>query len=318
MSEPDTAQRPEDIKAVPVRHPGRWVAGAIILLLAVAIGNSIATNPRFGWGHVGHYLFDGRITHGVVVTIELTLVAQGIGVLLGVLLAVMRLSPNRLVSGSSWIYVWFFRGTPVLVQLLFWYSIGALYPVISLGIPFGPSFVHFSANSVITPFVAIVLALGLNEGAYMSEIVRAGIISVDEGQAEAAHSLGHDATADDAAHRAAAGDARDHPADRQRDDLDAEDDLARVGRRRQRPPHAGAEHLDANYEIIALLIVASLWYLAITSRALRRPVLPRAPLRARIDAGVAADAAAAAAPLLPGSGMTRCAAAIGDVARPHG
>jgi polar amino acid transport system permease protein len=102
----------------------------------------------------------------------------------------MRLSPNPLLSGTSWLYIWFFRGTPVLVQILFWGYISALYPRLSLGIPFGPQFVHFSANSAITPFVAGMLALGLNEGAYMAEIVRAGIISVEEGQTEAAQSLG--------------------------------------------------------------------------------------------------------------------------------
>jgi polar amino acid transport system permease protein len=109
---------------------------------------------------------------------------------LGVVLAVMRLSPNPLVSGSSWLYIFFFRGTPVLVQLLFWYNIGALYPQISLGIPFGPAFVHPDANTLITAYRAAILGLGLNEGAYMAEIIRAGIISVDEGQSDAARSLG--------------------------------------------------------------------------------------------------------------------------------
>ncbi|MGE5136800.1 MAG: amino acid ABC transporter permease, partial [Gemmatimonadota bacterium] len=109
---------------------------------------------------------------------------------LGVLLAVMRLSANPLLSGSSWVYIWFFRGTPVLVQLLFWYNLAALYPKISLGVPFGPSFVTFSANSLITAFTAAILGLGLNEGAYMAEIVRAGILSVEHGQAEAAQALG--------------------------------------------------------------------------------------------------------------------------------
>src|SRR5205823_7338741 len=92
--------------------------------------------------------------------------------------------------GTSWVYIWLLRGTPVLVQILFWNFIAALYPTIGLGIPFGPSFVHLNANSLITPFVAAMLALGLNEGAYMSEIVRAGIISVDEGHHDAAHALG--------------------------------------------------------------------------------------------------------------------------------
>jgi len=115
---------------------------------------------------------------------------MAIGIALGTLLAVMRLSPNPLVSSASWLYIWFFRGTPVLVQILFWYNIAALYPRIPLGIPFAPEFTSFDASTVITPFIAGMLALGLNEGAYMAEIVRAGMISVDEGQTEAAQALG--------------------------------------------------------------------------------------------------------------------------------
>jgi polar amino acid transport system permease protein len=186
----DSGARPEDIRAVPVRRPGRWVAAAIVLVIAAALIRSVVTNGRFEWSVVGHYLFDPRIRHGAVITIELTVIAMAIGVSLGVLLAVMRLSPNPLVSGASWFYIWFFRGTPLLVQLLFWYNIAALYPTIALGVPFGPSFIHPNANTVITPFTAAILGLGLNEAAYMAEIVRAGIISVDDGQADAAQSLG--------------------------------------------------------------------------------------------------------------------------------
>ena len=186
----ETAGRPEQITAVPVRHPGRWVAAAIILVVAASLIRSAATNPHFEWSVVGHYLTDQRVLEGLRVTLELTVIAMAIGVALGVLLAVMRLSPNPLVSGASWTYIWFFRGTPVIVQLLFWYYISALYPKLGLGIPFGPSFVHPNVNSLIKPFVAAILGLGLNEGAYMAEIVRAGIISVDEGQTEAAQSLG--------------------------------------------------------------------------------------------------------------------------------
>jgi polar amino acid transport system permease protein len=182
--------RAEEIKAIPVRHPGRWVATAILLFLAVALANSIATNRRFGWGIVGHWFLSRRILDGVVVTLELTATSMAIGIALGIVLAVMRLSPNPLVSGTSWLYIWIFRGTPVLVQILLWYNIAALYPRFSLGIPFGPTFTHFNASSLITPFVAGMLALGLNEGAYMAEIVRAGIISVPEGQTQAAQSLG--------------------------------------------------------------------------------------------------------------------------------
>jgi polar amino acid transport system permease protein len=183
--------RPEEIKAVPVRRPGRWIAAAIVLVFAAAVVNSIVSAKGFEWHVVGHYLFDSRILHGVWTTIYLTFLSMIIGIALGILAAVMRLSPNPIVSGASWLYIWFFRGTPLLVQILFWYNIAALFPHISLGIPFtGPVFVHESANSLITPLVAGLLALGLNEGAYMAEIVRAGIISVDEGQTHAAQSLG--------------------------------------------------------------------------------------------------------------------------------
>jgi polar amino acid transport system permease protein len=186
----DSVGRPEDIRAVPVRRPGRWVGAAIVLLVAVALVRSVATNPRFEWDVVGEYLFDERVLEGLRVTVELTVIAMAIGIVLGVVLAIMRLSPNPLVSSGSWLYIWFFRGTPVLVQLLFWYNIAALYPKIALGIPFGPAFVHPNANTLITPFTAAILGLGLNEGAYMAEITRAGIISVPAGQADAARSLG--------------------------------------------------------------------------------------------------------------------------------
>jgi polar amino acid transport system permease protein len=188
----DTAEpvRPDEIKAIPVRRPGRWVAAAIILYLTAAIVKSVATNPRFEWGIIRHYFTSSRVLQGLITTLELTVLCMAIGIAIGIVLAVMRLSPNPLVSSASWLYIWFFRGTPVLVQILFWGFFAALYPRVSLGIPLGPQFAHFSANSVITPFVAGMLALGLNEGAYMAEIVRAGIISVDEGQTEAAQSLG--------------------------------------------------------------------------------------------------------------------------------
>jgi polar amino acid transport system permease protein len=182
--------RPEDIKAVPVRRPGRWIAAFIVLVVAASIVRSIITNKHFEWHTVGQYLFNSRILHGVLVTLELTVLSMIIGVVLGVLLAIMRQSPNPIVSGASWLYIFFFRGTPLLVQLLFWYNITSLFPKIALGIPFGPSFIHANGNSLITPLAAALLGLGLNEGAYMAEIVRAGIISVDEGQTEAAQSLG--------------------------------------------------------------------------------------------------------------------------------
>jgi polar amino acid transport system permease protein len=140
---------------------------------------------------VGEYLFSPEILRGLVVTLELTALSMLVGIVLGTILAVMRLSPNPLVSSASWLYIWFFRGTPLLVQLLFWSFISALYPVITIGFPFvGPDLIEADANVLITPFMAAILGLGLNEAAYMAEIVRAGVVSVDEGQTEAAHALG--------------------------------------------------------------------------------------------------------------------------------
>jgi polar amino acid transport system permease protein len=186
--------RPDEIRAVPVRRPWRWVAAVIVLVIAASIVRAIVTNTGpnkgFQWVTVGHYLFDSRILHGVVATLYLTALSMLIGIILGVVLAVMRQSPNPIVSRASWLYIWFFRGTPLLVQLLFWYNLASLFPVISLGVPFGPSLVHGNANTIITTFVAALLGLGLNEGAYMAEIVRAGFLSVPEGQTEAAQSLG--------------------------------------------------------------------------------------------------------------------------------
>ena len=195
-----TVSRPPDIKAVPVRHPGRWVAVAVIAVLVAMMVHTLVfsrvqrgngAETRFGWGVVGDYLFARPILDGVVKTIELTAIGMAIGILGGVLLAVMRLSVNPVLSGVSWVYLWFFRGTPLLVQLAFWYSgISYLYPQLSLGVPFGPEVTHYSANNLIVPMVAACIGLGFNEAAYMAEIVRAGILSVDEGQTEAASSLG--------------------------------------------------------------------------------------------------------------------------------
>jgi polar amino acid transport system permease protein len=166
------------------------VAAALIAFLAYAFFVSMATNGNFEWSVVRQYMTDPRILHGLLLTLELTASAMAIGVVLGVVLAVMRLSPNPLVAGAAWVYIWFFRGTPVLVQIIFWFYIGSLYPRVAIGIPLGHQFTHVNVQALITPFIAGMLALGLNEGAYMAEIVRAGILSVDDGQTEAAHALG--------------------------------------------------------------------------------------------------------------------------------
>ena len=152
----------------------------------------VVTSPRFQWHVIGQYFLSHEILNGLVLTLWLTALAMLIGIVLGIIAAVMRLSPAPVVSWASWFYIWFFRGTPVYVQILLWYNITSLtgqHPAI--GFPFTHLVLfHANANSLITPLTAAVLALGLNEGAYMAEIVRAGIISVDPGQTEAAQALG--------------------------------------------------------------------------------------------------------------------------------
>ena len=180
-----------EMKIKPARHPGRWVATAFVALLAAMLVHTLFSNPRFEWSIVGQYFASQTILLGVRRTLELTAIAMVSGVSLGVMLAIMRLSPNPILSSASWFFVWFFRGSPLLVQLLFWYNLSALFPDITLGIPFvGPDFVALDANDLITPYLAALLGLGLNEAAYSAEIIRAGIISIDHGQTEAAQSLG--------------------------------------------------------------------------------------------------------------------------------
>jgi polar amino acid transport system permease protein len=183
---PDSAP----IKATPVRHPGRWIASLIIAVLVAMLVHTLVTNQRFGWSVVGDYLTSRSILEGLLRTLELTAIAMIGAIILGVILAVMRLSPNPIVSSTSSVYIWFFRGTPLLVQVIFWFNLSAIYPRLSIGVPFGPGFVGGSSNSLITPMIAASLALILNESAYMAEIVRAGILSVDHGQVEAAQALG--------------------------------------------------------------------------------------------------------------------------------
>jgi polar amino acid transport system permease protein len=203
----------ESVKVVPVRHVGQWIAAAVALLVVAMLVHTLfsklptgqyscrtaagrrvcrpITEWRFSWDVVGRYFTTSEILHGLITTLELTAIAMLVGVVLGVVIAVMRLSPNRLLSGTAWTYTWFFRGTPVLVQLLVWFNIAILYPQISIGIPFtNVTFWHFGTVTVFTPFIAALVGLGLNEGAYMSEIARAGLLAVDEGQTEAATSLG--------------------------------------------------------------------------------------------------------------------------------
>ncbi|MFI1395046.1 amino acid ABC transporter permease [Streptomyces sp. NPDC020681] len=175
--------RPEQIKAIPVRHWGRWISGVIVVALLSLLVYSFSQGD-VNWGTVGDFIFDDRILTGMGRTVLISVLSMAIGLALGVLFAVMRLSKNPVTGAVAWLYIWFFRGTPVYVQLLLWFNLALIFPVLNLG------FYKDEMVDVMTPFMVALLGLGLNEGAYMAEIVRAGIQSVDEGQTEASHALG--------------------------------------------------------------------------------------------------------------------------------
>ncbi|CAA0113684.1 Uncharacterised protein [Starkeya nomas] len=175
---------------VPARYPGRWIAATIIFVLFASFAYSVATNPGYQWDVVWQYLTYRTVLAGLGWTLALTAASMFIGIVLGIVAALMRQSSNPILSVVAAGYIWLFRGAPLMVQLIFWYNLAALYPTIDIGLPFLPPLVSLSTNEVITPLVAALLGLGLNEGAYMAEIVRSGLLSVDAGQREAAQSLG--------------------------------------------------------------------------------------------------------------------------------
>jgi len=181
---------PNPIHARPVPRPGRWVSAVVLLVLAAMAVNALITNPRFRWDLVWLYLRDVVVIRGVMWTLVLTFGSMVIAIALAVALAVMRRSDNPVMRSFSWFYIWFFRGTPIYTQLVFWGLLSVLYPRLSLGIPFGPEFFTFTTRDVITAFWAALFGLALNEAAYLAEIVRAGLTSVDTGQTEAAKALG--------------------------------------------------------------------------------------------------------------------------------
>ncbi|KAA2254288.1 amino acid ABC transporter permease [Solihabitans fulvus] len=185
---PERTQPPP--KVVALRRPGRWISAAVVLLFFAAGARSVITNREFQWPVVRQYFTTSAVLHGLLFTLWLTAVTMVAGFAIGTLLAVLRLSGNPVLSSLSWGYVWIFRSTPLLVQLLFWFNIGALYPRLSIGIPFGPSLFTADTVNLIGPTAAAVIGLALHEAAYAAEIVRGGVLSVDAGQAEAATALG--------------------------------------------------------------------------------------------------------------------------------
>ncbi|WP_062432444.1 amino acid ABC transporter permease [Herbidospora daliensis] len=177
-------------KAAPARHPLRWPAAAGVVLLLAMAANSLVTNPAWEWEVVGQYLFAPSVLRAVLLTLELTALGTVFGFALGGVLAVMRLSPNPLLSSVAWGYVWVFRAVPLILQLLFWYNLALLYPRLSFGIPFGPAFFSVGTMDLIGPVTAAALGLALHQAAYAAEIVRGGLLAVDPGQREAAAALG--------------------------------------------------------------------------------------------------------------------------------
>ncbi|MFF1841748.1 amino acid ABC transporter permease [Streptomyces sp. NPDC058232] len=168
------------LRIVPVRRTGQWTAAVVVLLLLALALNSVIRNDAFQWDVVGDYFTTASVLRGLGLTLWLTALVMALGFALGTLLAVLRLSTNRVLQAVSWGYVWLFRSTPILVQLLFWFNIGALYPEI-LGV---------RTVNLLGPVTVAVIGLTLHEAAYAAEVVRGGILSVERGQIEAAQSLG--------------------------------------------------------------------------------------------------------------------------------
>ncbi|WP_243762452.1 amino acid ABC transporter permease [Streptomyces sp. Tu 3180] len=181
---------PDLPRIVPRRHIGRWATAAAALLVFAMVLNSVVHNRAFRWDVVGRHFTTAAVLDGLLLTLWLTGAVMVLGFLLGTVLAVMRLSGNPVLRTLSWGYVWIFRSTPLLVQLLFWFNIGALYPALGLGVPFGPEFVTVETVNLLGPTLTAVIGLTLHESAYAAEVVRGGILSVDPGQTEAAQALG--------------------------------------------------------------------------------------------------------------------------------
>lgn len=182
---------PDRIHALPVKRTGPVVAAVIVALLAAMLVQGLVTNPRFEWNIVWKYLFNENVLEGIGYTLLLTVISMVVAIILSVILAIMRKSVNPVLRGVSWFFIWFFRGTPVYTQLVFWGLFSVLVPKLSLGIPFtSVTFWSIDSSTIITAFNAAWIGLALNEAAYLSEIVRAGLEAVDPGQTEAAKALG--------------------------------------------------------------------------------------------------------------------------------
>ncbi|WNI20660.1 amino acid ABC transporter permease [Streptomyces sp. ITFR-16] len=188
---PATAPQPLAAQRVlPLRRPGRWIITAVVLVLIAQIAHGLVTNPFYQWDRFQYWFLRPTILDGLFITLQVAVYSAVLGLLGGVLLALARLSPNPVLRGVSWLYTWLFRSVPLIVVLLFLYNFSALYRTLSLGVPFGPAFFTFDESRLATDMAVAVVGLSLNEAAYASEVVRGGILSVDQGQHEAAAALG--------------------------------------------------------------------------------------------------------------------------------
>lgn len=188
LDKPTDAQPAQ--RVIPLRHPWRWVLTVVVLVLLAQVAHGLVTNPFFQWDRFRYWFLRPVILDGLLVTLKVAAWSALFGLLGGVLLAVARLSRSPVLRTVSWLYIWLFRSVPLIVVLLFLYNFSALYATLSLGVPFGPGFVHFNESRLATDMVVAVVGLSLNEAAYAAEVVRSGVLSVDQGQHEAASALG--------------------------------------------------------------------------------------------------------------------------------
>ena len=190
-SHPDAHAVPQRIEAIRLRHPWRTVFATVLLIIvALFIYDAAFNRPVYSWDIVGQYLFDVRVLDAIGYTLQLTIYSMIIAIVLGIIIAIMRLSPNPVFRSISWFYLWIFRGTPVYVQLVFWGLVPVIYKSIDIGVPFTEAMISLTTKDLLSYFALAIIGLALNEAAYMAEIVRAGLLSVDKGQEEAATALG--------------------------------------------------------------------------------------------------------------------------------
>ncbi|WNI19389.1 amino acid ABC transporter permease [Actinacidiphila sp. ITFR-21] len=193
QSTPPGEKEPDRLSAqrvIPLRHPWRWVLTVVVLVVVAQIIHGLATNPFYQWGRFRYWFLRPIILDGLVITLKVAAWSALLGLLGGIALALGRLSRSPVLRAVSWVYIWLFRSVPLIVVLLFLYNFSALYATLSLGVPFGPGFVHFDESRLATDIVVATVGISLNEAAYAAEVVRAGVLSVDQGQHEAAAALG--------------------------------------------------------------------------------------------------------------------------------